>query len=447
MRTAVRPAALTFILAVAAPAWAEEGASAANGRVSMETTAWCLLLGVSALGLNFAFTMAQTSMAALGPGALAGMKERGHQPAWLPRLASVEARLGLACLLMLLLCTFSLSMAGAGLMPLAPAVGAVAGVTVALAAHLIVVEVFARSLALMRADFWARFLVPVAAALTLPFRPLVALLGVGQGVRPAGEHPLALADMHLRLLPNLKAVERILDEDAFEMIDSVRDFAETTADQIMTPRTEVAGISRSMAADEVYDTLRKSPYSRLVVYQGDLDHVVGILLAKEVLLRRPQDPFALLRQPLFAPESIRLPELLQLIRTNRTHLVMIQDEYGGLSGVVTLHDLFERIVGHIEDVDDAEELWIQRVDETTLRVNGRVEVWELNEELGSNLDDDKARTVGGFVFNTLGRPAREGDVVEADGYALTVVTISENRVDEIRIQPIAKAESPEGGPA
>ncbi|MBI1290535.1 CBS domain-containing protein [bacterium] len=141
-----------------------------------------------------------------------------------------------------------------------------------------------------------------------------------------------------------------------------------------------------------------------------------------------------MRDPLVSGEKTRLPELLQMIRANRTHLVLIQDEYGGLAGVVTLHDLFERIVGHIEDVDDGEELWIQRLDEVSLRVNGRVELWELNEELGVGLDEDVARTVGGFIFNTLGRPAKDGDVVETHGLRLTVKSAEDNRIGEVLVE-------------
>jgi putative hemolysin len=401
-----------------------------------------LSAGVLALALNFLFTLAQTSLAAIGPGALAELEDRSKHPIGLTDLPSLEVRLGLACLLMLLTSTFAISRLGALLLPAAPVVGAVVGVTLALFAHLVVVEVFSRGLALQRPLVWAKLLVPASRFLSVPLAPLVVPFRAGEGIRQPGGHPLALADMHLRLLPNLRGVERILDEDAFEMIDSVRDFAETTGDQIMTPRTQVEGIPLGMPADEVYQKLRESEFSRLVVYDGDLDHVVGTLLAKEVLLRRPKDPFQQMRPPIVASEKMRLPELLQLIRANRTHLILIQDEYGGLAGVVTLHDLFERIVGHIEDVDDVEELWIARVDERTLRVNGRVELWEINEELGTALDETVARTIGGYVFNTLGRPARESDTVQVDGLTLTIVTAGDNRVEEVRIELTEAANSP-----
>ncbi|MBI1291320.1 hypothetical protein GC173_08760, partial [bacterium] len=257
------------------------------GEPSMTFLVGMLAIGAGALALNFVLTLAQTSLAAIGPAGMAELEARRKGPVGLNDLASLEVRLGLACMLMLLTSAFAFAQSGAVLLPDAQTAGAIAGVALALVAHLIVVEVFSRGPGLQRPLPWVRVLVPVCRFLTIPVAPLVVPFRAGEGIRQPGGHPLALADMHLRLLPNLRGVERIIDEDAFEMIDSVRDFAETTADQVMTPRTEVEGIPLGLPADEVYERLRDSEFSRLVVYEGDLDHVVGTLLAKEVLLRRP----------------------------------------------------------------------------------------------------------------------------------------------------------------
>jgi magnesium and cobalt transporter len=431
-------AAVTAALLLAAVARAGESLSDADlsqPMVSQNSMIAHLALGIAALLLNFGFTVSQTSLAAIGPGALKELEEAERTPSYLPRLGQLEQRLSLASLLCLLTGSFALSRLGSLTMPISPAVGAVAGVIVALLLHLIVVEVFARSLALLRPVVILRWVVPPMRLLSAPLLPFLLVMEAARGIRTTVGHPLQLSDMHLRLLPSLKGVERVLDEDAFEMIDSVRDFAELKAEDVMTPRTEVKGIPLGLPSDEVYERLRESEFSRLVVYDGSLDQVVGTLLAKEVLLRKPRDPFSLLRPPIMAPEKLRLPELLQLIRTNRSHLILIVDEYGGLAGIVTLHDLFEHIIGHIEDVDDAEELWIDRLADGSYRLSGRVEIWELNEELGLNLDEEKARTVGGLVFNTLGRSPKPGDEVDVDGLLFRVEVVDENRVQVITMVP------------
>jgi CBS domain containing-hemolysin-like protein len=398
------------------------------------------LLGLTATALNLLVTASQTCIPAIGQAAMEELQEKRQLPRHAERFPALEARLALLALLCLLTSAYFFTVAGAGLIPSSPSLGTVIGILTALGIHLIAIEVFARSIALSYPILVLRFVVPVTRVLSLIVLPFAAASALLAGKRTGVKTPLALADMHLRLLPSLRSVERILDEDAFEMIDSVREFADSTARDIMTPRVEVSGIPRNLPPDQVYQRLRESPYSRLVVYEGSLDRVVGTLLVKEVLLRRPPDPFIQLRAPIRANEGTRLPELLRIIRMNRSHLLLVTDEYGGLSGIVTLHDLFENIVGNIEDADDREELWIHKEDDGSYRLNGRVEIWEVNEELGLALDEDDARTLGGLLFLHLGRPARRGDVIRTPGAQFTVEATADNRVTVVHAQLVAAAE-------
>jgi putative hemolysin len=409
--------------------------------------AWAAV-GIVCLLLNGLFVMAQTSVAALGETAANDLRA-GRNPldrwlaARLDRLPFFEQKFAAASLLMLILAALSFGESAVQAIPRLPVVSAGLGVLAALIAHLVFSEVFTRSIALSNPSMVFRAIVPPCYFLAYPILPFLLPGRLFGGLRPRNDRPTALADMQLRLLPSLSGIERVLETEAIEMIDSVRDFAESTAQDIMTPRTEVDGIDDQMDAASIYESLRRSPYSRLVVYHRTLDEIRGTLLVKEVLLRRPADPLSLLRTPIYTSETTRLPELLRLVRANRSHLVIVQDEYGGMSGIVTLHDLFEAIVGHIEDVEDEAELWIERIDETNWRLNGRVEVWEINEELGHLLNEDRARTIGGYLFNSLGRVAREGDTLEENGIRLVVEKTVENRVEIVRLTTgITPAETP-----
>lgn len=407
-----------------------------------------LLLFLAALLFNALFVMAQTAASSIGEvtGERILARERSVDRLLIPflgRLPLLEQKFAAAALLMLIVMALSLAEAGMAILPGMRAMGAFLGAFAALLLHLVISEVIARGRALANPLGVFRLLFAPCFLLALPFTLFLIPGRLFGGIR-GGAHPTTtLSDMHLRLLPSLSGVERVIRGDALEMIDSVREFAESTAEDIMTPRTEVDGIADTMPPGEVYDRLRKSEYSRLVVYHENMDNIRGTLLAKEVLLRRPKDPLSLLRDPIFIDEKARLPELLKTIRDNRTHLLVAIDEYGGMAGIVTLHDLFEAIVGHIEDLEDEPEFWMERLDGGEFRVSGRVEIWELNEEFDLSLDEELARTAGGLVFNTLGRVAQEGDEIEMDGLRFIVEETRDNRIETLRISRVP----PEAGPA
>lgn len=389
--------------------------------------------------LNALFTTAQMTVASIGPSSIGEMESRKTLMAralsrfvvGMPRL---ERQFSMAALFALLLMAMLLVRIGFHLLPGYKPFAAVLAVLITFFVQVLFIEVLARNVGLKNSGKLFPFIVPPAYVLSIPALLFVIPYQLLATLPSRRQSLASLSDMHLRLLPSLRGIERLLDEDAFDMIDSVREFAEATAEDVMTPRTEVEAIPDDLTSAEVYERVRRSEYSRLVVYHEIIDNVVGTLLAKEVLLLRPTDPWSLLRKPLMVSEKTRLPELLRLIRANRTHLVVVLDEYGGMAGIVTLHDLFETIVGHIEDVEDEDELWIERIDKRKYRLNGRVELWELNEELNTHFDEESARTIGGLVFNTLGRVAQEGDFVQLDGTRLTVESAGDNRVEVLLLE-------------
>lgn len=406
---------------------------------------WPSIVGAIVMGLlNCLFTMGQTAIAALGPHAIEEMNQ-GANPydrflkRFLSRMPQLELQFQVAALIMLLAMILMLLQVFVGMFR--EIVGPFMAVGISLLVQLLIVEVLCRNIVLNNIRGSFRFVVPLASFLSLWVTPLTFpsfLFGAFSGAK---KQNMALTDMHLRLLPSLAGVDRVIDEEAFDMIDSVREFAETTAEKIMTPRTQVFGISDDTPPVEIIRKLQETEFSRVIVYHENLDNIVGTLLAKEVLLQRPADPLSLLRKPITASENARLPELLRVIRANRAHLVVIVDEYGGVSGIVTLHDLFERIVGHIEDVEDEDELWIENLSARKVRVNGRVEIWEINEELNLALDESLARTIAGYVFNSLGRVAQAGDEVHAAGAIIRVEKSDDKLAEVLVIEKVTESKS------
>lgn len=329
-----------------------------------------------------------------------------------------------------------------------PILGAMLGAGLMVAFQWVVLENAARNLALRHGDRLTALLGGPARVIAWPLRALVIQLLRATNDRELTREEARLRDARnrqLRLLPHVQDVERFVDEEAIEMIDSVRSFIESTAGDVMTPRTEIEGVPIDLPREELVVRLRATNYSRLVVYERTLDTILGSLLAKEVLLNPQTDPATFLRPPLFVARTTRLPELLRTMQKQRAHLAIVADQYGGTAGLVTLHDLFEAVLGApIADEHDADEFWIERLADGNARLNGRVEVWEVNEDFDLELDETEARTIGGYIGRHLGRLPEAGDRLPIAGGTLVVEEVAQNRVQSVHLQ---RAAAPGDAPA
>ncbi len=408
--------------------------------VSPESSGDTLLIPfLISLFASLLFTGAQTAVSSIGPLALDQIDNSTNvilkfiKPQ-LKKLPAIERQFSLGGMFALIFQTALVALFFIGIFEDSVLLGAIIAMVIVSGLHLLLVEGFCRNLVLASPERAFKILIIPSYILSLPFRLLLLPHYMFSSFPDSRVKYTSLTDMHLRLLPSLSGIERVIDEEAFELIDSVKEFAETKAEEIMTPRTEIEGISDTLGPTEVYEWLRKSEYRRIVIYHDNLDDIRGTLLAKDVLLNRPRQPFDNLRDPIYVNEDTRLPELLNIIRLNRSHLVIVQDEYGGTAGIVTLHDLVENIVGHIDDLEDEDELWIEKDSDSSFVINGRTELWEVNEELDLDLDEDVARTIGGLVFNTLGRVGEVDDYVVFDNVKLTVLETSNNRVEVVKLE-------------
>jgi CBS domain containing-hemolysin-like protein len=302
---------------------------------------------------------------------------------------------------------------------------------------------------------WARYAAEGVLVATLPichfcraaFYPLRRGLGpLDSLVRrlagvPAGRRRMSPIDEEIRSVVAEGEREGVIGRLQKNMIEGVIRFNEADAGQIMTPRTDIVSIEAGASTDEARNLVASSGHSRIPVTRGNIDTIVGILYAKD-LLERSFGPGAeqvhvkdVMRQPLFVPETKRLDELLQEFQGDKVHMAIVLDEYGGTAGLVTIEDVVEEIVGEIVDeYEQAPPKPVRQVAERSYEVEARVRIDELNRELGLALPEhEDYETIGGFVLSRLGYIPKAGETVEHEAVRITVLDAEERRIKRLRL--------------
>jgi magnesium and cobalt transporter len=239
----------------------------------------------------------------------------------------------------------------------------------------------------------------------------------------------------------------LFDSDALSMIEGVIQVSEIQARDIMIPRSQMEVIDISETPDKFIPFVIETAHSRFPVTENDKNNVIGILLAKDLLRyyagEEEFDVREMLRPVVFIPESKRLNVLLKDFRTNRNHIAIVVDEYGGVAGLVTIEDVLEQIVGEIEDehdFDEAEDNIVQGPD-GHYRVKASTEIADFNEKLGAELSDEDYDTIGGLVLHTFGRLPKRGEVVSVGDFKFTVLRADSRRLYTLMVErSIAKIE-------
>lgn len=231
-----------------------------------------------------------------------------------------------------------------------------------------------------------------------------------------------------------------IEEEEKEMLHSVFEFGDTVAREIMTPRVDMDAVPVDMPIPDVVTVVQDSGHSRIPVYEGSDDQIVGIVHAKD-LLSAVLDGKAnaglrdLMRPATFVPENKSLHDLLQEMRAERTQMVIVQDEFGGTAGVVTVEDIVEEVVGEIVDEYDDEEPEIAQVD-GKFRIEGKTNIYDVNDEIGTAFESDEFDTIGGYVFGLFGRQPTPGESIEADGYLFTVLETDGRRISTVGLEKL-----------
>jgi len=239
----------------------------------------------------------------------------------------------------------------------------------------------------------------------------------------------------------------LLENEAREMIEGVIDLGDAYVSQIMTPRTDMHMVQVDLPWDELLAEVIESGHTRIPVYDKTRDDIVGLLYSKDLLpelatgdadSRTPLRE--LVRKPLFVPETKAVNDLLQMFQQLRTHIAIVLDEYGGVSGLVTIEDVLEEIVGEIDDEYDPESVEeIRRIDQDTVEALGRTHIDEINEEMNLELPEDgDYDTIGGLVFSEMGRIPQAGEeVVWQDKVRIVVLEATRRRIDRVRVERLA----------
>jgi len=238
----------------------------------------------------------------------------------------------------------------------------------------------------------------------------------------------------------------VLDREKSRLLTSVLEFTDIVTREIMVPRLSVVGLPVDATREQVLQTLLESEHTRLPVYDGSLDDVVGVMHAKRFLadlergrFAEPFDVRAYMTEPFFVPELMKISRLLREFQTRRTHLAVVVDEFGGTAGVVALEDVVEEIVGEIQDEQDVEEGRIKLLPDGTVLADAGVTLRDLEEHVQRDFPDERdADTLGGFVTALTGRVPPVGSVLMWDGLRFTVRAADDRRVTRVEIAPIAE---------
>jgi len=323
---------------------------------------------------------------------------------------------------------------------------AVVGITVILSLFVLIFgEVAPKSLAIQHAEKLALGLAGTVRLISLLAMPAVKLVSVVSDVivRPFGVHvrftnPI-LTEEELKMLVEAGEEEGVIEEGEKEMIHSIFDFTDTVARQVMVPRTDMDAAPITSSLDDLLDLITSSGHSRIPIYEENVDSVIGVVHAKDLLpvLRQDKRAFeirAVMREAYFIPESKDVGELLAEFKRGNVQMAIVRDEYGGTAGLVTVEDLLEEIVGEIRDEYDIEEPLIEVIDEDHAVVSARMSIDDLNEQMEMDIpESEEYETIGGFVFGLFGRQPAESELISWSNLDLVVRSLDGGRLDRIEV--------------
>ncbi len=311
--------------------------------------------------------------------------------------------------------------------------------------HIVLGELAPKSIAIQKpvgTSLWVAHLMHAFYVVTYP--AIWLLNGISRAVlrvfriEPAGEHEIAHSTEELRLILASSEKAGILSEENREIIEGVFQFSKRTARQIMVPRTDVVILSTTKSIEENLEVIRTSRHTRYPLCEGTLDHTVGLIHVKDLLLAQLRGPGRSLeelkREVLFVPENSTVESLLSQIIENKTHMAIVLDEYGGASGIVFLENITEELFGQIQDEFDRERPEIEPLGNGRYRVRGDYLIEDLADRLKIDLGEPEEETVGGYVAARLGREVAPGDRVELADLSIDVLEAERFRVRWVMVQ-------------
>ncbi len=268
--------------------------------------------------------------------------------------------------------------------------------------------------------------------------------GIFSGLAKLFSSRKKVTEEELHELMEASEEEGLINEEESEMIKAIFALGETVVREVMVPRTDMACIPVDVSTDELIATIIECGHSRIPVYEGTVDNITGVLYAKDLLKHWRMDSPGLdirkiARQPFYVPETKKLENLLQEFKKRRVHIAIVIDEYGGTSGLITIEDLLEQIVGDIQDEHDIEEELIQLQPDGSTVVDARLPIEEFEELFEIEVEREKFDTLGGLIFYLFGRVPKAGDNIVSNGIRLTVLSAGERRIGKLRAERVIES--------
>ncbi len=320
--------------------------------------------------------------------------------------------------------------------------------------HIILGELVPKALALLFPEDVSRWVtLPLMGFAWIMYIPITVLNGTANRllrifkINPPGEHERLHSPEEIRMLVEESGEGGSLRDGDARLLEGVFEFSEKTAEEVMTPRTEITALEADDTVEAAADILADTGRSRYPVYTDSLDEIVGVVHAKDILRAIRQRPGCtvrtILRQPLFVPGTREVEDVLADMKRLKTHLAVVLDEYGGTAGLVTMEDLLEEIVGEIYDEHDLDSETPERpgADGTEV-LDGALPVTEFNDRFEETLDETDYTTLGGYLFGQIGRLPRAGDRIQTASHQLEVLTMAGRRVALVRVSPIPAPPAP-----
>lgn len=424
-------------------------------------TLWDILVFAIILSLNAFFCAAESALTAVSEPALQAMQRKGSRRARValslvsrrPRVVAallVGQNIVGAALAVYSTLVIDGALSDAGLPP-----GVAPALAVALSIVLLLVfgEVVPKSVAVSTATpMTLAFAYPVY-LVTSFFRPITWLLSTlsNSVLRLTGKNPndtRTISVEEIQAIARMSGATGVIDEQESELIQKASQLNDIRVREIMIPRTDMTGIDVAMPLAKIRAFIQQCQFSRLPVYQDDMDDIVGILHFKEFLSYAPQkdeafDLVSFLHKPLFVPESMFIGDLLKQLQARRTHIAIVLDEYGGTSGLITIEDVVEMLVGRIEDEYDSVSVPFEQHDETTWDVDGRVTDDALFEKLGITPEPgltEGFHTVAGLALTAFGNIPAQGEKTAYHGMEITALSVQGNRVLRVRVRKLSQDE-------
>ncbi|MCZ6171946.1 hemolysin family protein [Campylobacter ureolyticus] len=306
--------------------------------------------------------------------------------------------------------------------------------------HVVLGELVPKSVAIATPEKSVLFVAKPLHAFWVIFKPFIAVFdflagGILKliGIRPAGESEIAHSEEEIKIIVAESLKGGVLDSIETQIIKNAVDFSDTVAKEIMTPRKQMVCLNAQKSYEENYKKVIDSKYTRFPYIDGSKDSVLGMIHIRDILQSDKKDFNKIVRKILIVPENSSIASILSMMNKERISAALVIDEYGGTSGLITMEDIIEEVLGDINDEHDVSEVKFRSIKDGIYELVGTYEIEDFEEITGVNFDDDiEEITIGGYVFNLIGRLPKAGDKTEDENFIYEVLKMDGNIIQTLK---------------